>query len=159
MKRALFIGLCLLTSPALAACPQELAIYEDANGNALTFTAPGPQGRAAEHEFGLRINGQELQGVVMWSENPDRPDGIIMDNCPSGDVTGEELEACTIWQGVIHGLTKDATAPYLGKRGSPHAEALLFSDLSRAVQAHTFKNSMPSPPKADDVFKMKACQE
>jgi hypothetical protein len=159
-RLALSFAVGLMTAtPTLAACPQELAVYEDANGNALTFTAPGPQGRAAEHEFGLRINGQELQGVVMWSENPDRPDGIIMDNCPSGDVTGEELEACTVWQGVIHGLTKDATAPYLGKRGAPHAEALLFSDLSRAVQAHTFKNSMPSPPKADDVFKMKACQE
>ena len=149
----------LAAAPALAACPQELAIYEDNLGQSLTFTPPGPQGQAAEHHFSLRINGQDLQGVVMWSENPDRPNGIVMDSCPEGDVTGEELEACTVWQGVIYGLTKEAGAPFLGKRGSDHAEALLLPDFSRSVQGHTFKNSMPSPPKAEDVFRMKACQE
>jgi hypothetical protein len=149
----------LVAEPALAACPQELAIYEDSSGQALTFMPPPVQGQAAEHAFSVRIGGQELQGVVMWSEGPDRPNGIIMDHCPEGDVTGEELDVCTVWQGVIYGLTKEATAPFLGKRGSPHAEALLLPDFSRSVQAHSFKNSMPSPPKAEDVFRMKACQE
>jgi hypothetical protein len=152
------IGLVSAT-PALAACPQELAIYEDSIGQSLTFTPPPAEGQAAEHAFSIRINGQDLQGVVMWSADPERPNGIVMDHCPDGDVTGEELEACTVWQGVIYGLTKDATAPFLGKRGSPFAEALLLPDFSRSVQSHTFKNSMPSPPKADDVFRMKACQE
>ncbi len=149
----------MLSTPAFAACPQELAIYEDSIGQSLTFTPPPAEGQAAEHAFSIRINGQELQGVVMWSENPDRPNGIVMDSCPEGDVTGEELEACTVWQGVIYGLTKEASAPLLGKRGSDHAEALLLPDFSRSVQGHTFKNSMPSPPKAEDVFRMKACQE
>lgn len=152
-------ALSALAQPALAACPQDLAIYEDSSGQALTFTPPDAEGRAAEHEFSVRVNGQELQGVVMWSTDPERPNGIVMDNCPDGDVTGEELEACTVWQGVIYGLTKEANALFLGKRGADHAEALLLPDFSRAVQAHVFKNSMPSPPKADDVFKMKACQE
>jgi hypothetical protein len=147
------------TGAALAACPQELAIYEDSIGQPMTFTPPPAQGQAAEHAFSIRINGQDLQGVVMWSADPERPNGIVMDHCPEGDVTGEELEVCTVWQGVIYGLTKEATAPFLGKRGSPHAEALLLPDFSRSVQAHSFKNSMPSPPKAEDVFRMKACQE
>jgi hypothetical protein len=155
---SLLIGL-VSAAPALAACPQELAIYEDSVGQSLTFTPPPAQGQAAEHSFSIRINGQDLQGVVMWSADPDRPNGIVMDHCPEGDVTGEELEMCTVWQGVIYGLTKEATAPFLGKRGAPFAEALLLPDFSRAVQSHTFKNSMPSPPKAEDVFKMKACQE
>ena len=157
-KAIVFLA-ALAATPALAACPQELAIYEDSLGQSLTFMPPKIQGRAAEHEFTLRINGQDLQGVVMMSADPERPNGIIMDHCPDGDVTGEELDICTVWQGVIYGLTKDATAPFLGKRGMPHAEALLLPDFSRAVAAHTFKNSMPSPPKAEDVFKMKACQE
>ncbi len=156
---ALLVCLSVFTPPARAACPQELAIYEDSIGQSLAFTPPPAEGQAAEHAFSIRINGQELQGVVMWSENPDRPNGIVMDRCPEGDVTGEELETCTVWQGVIYGLTKEATAPFLGKRGSDHAEALLLPDFSRSVQAHTFKNSMPSPPKAEDVFRMKACQE
>jgi hypothetical protein len=149
----------LLPGQALAACPQELAVYEDSSGQALTFTPPPTQGQAAGHSFTIRINGQDLQGVVMWSADPDRPNGIVMDHCPEGDVTGEELDVCTVWQGVIYALKPSADAGYLGKRGSDHAEALLLPDFSRAVQNHTFKYSMPSPPKADDVFRMKACQE
>jgi hypothetical protein len=157
---ALMAAFSALTAvPALAACPQELAIYEDSAGQALTFTPPPAEGQAAEHAFSVRINGQNLQGVVMWSTDPERPNGIVMDNCPEGDVTGEELEVCTVWQGVIYGLTKEADAKFLGKRGAGHAEALLLPDFSRAVQGHSFKNPMSGPPKADDVFRMKACQE
>ena len=149
----------LAAAPSIAACPQELAVYEDSSGQALTFAPPPVGGQAAEHSFSIRIGGQDLQGVVMWSEGPERPNGIVMDHCPEGDVTGEELDVCTVWQGVIYGLTKDAGAPFLGKRGADHAEALLLPDFSRAVQSHTFKNPLSGPPKADDVFRMKACQE
>ena len=148
----------ILPSPALAACPQELSIYEDTSGNSLTFVPPH-NSQAAEHEFKLRIGTTELQGVVMWSKDPDRPNGILMDKCPDGDVTGEELNACTVWQGVIYGLTKDAAAPFIGKRGSPHAEALLLPDLSRYAMDHAYKTPLAGPPKVDDVFRMKACQE
>ncbi len=149
----------MIVAPAFAACPQELAIYEDSAGQSLTFTPPPAQGQAAEHAFSLRINGQDLQGIVMWSLDPERPNGIIMDNCPDGDVTGEELAACTVWEGVIYGLKPNSDAGFLGKRGSDHAEALLLPDLSRLVQHHVFKNPLSGPPKVDDVFKMKACQE
>jgi hypothetical protein len=147
-----------LAVPALAACPQELAIYEDASGNSITFLPPHDT-MAAEHEFKLRLGSAELQGVVMWSKDPDRPNGIVMDQCPDGDVTGEELDKCTVWQGVIYGLTKDATAPFIGKRGTPFAEALLLPDFSRYAQDHQYKSPLAGPPKADDVFRMKACQE
>lgn len=151
------VGL-LFATPAHAACPQELAIYEDSVGNSLTFLPPR-ESQAAEYEFKARLNQTELQGVVMWSKDPDRPNGIVMDSCPDGDVTGEELDKCTVWQGVIYGLTKDATAPFLGKRGTPFADALLLPDFSRALFDHTFKSPLAGPPKADDVFRMKACQE
>lgn len=147
-----------MASPALGACPQELAIYEDMSGNSLTFVPP-LDNQAAEHEFSLRVGTTELHGVVMWSKDPDRPNGIVMDHCPDGDVTGDELDACTVWQGVIYGLTRDANAPFIGKRGTPHAEALLLPDLSRYLLDHKFKTPLAAPPKADDVFKMKACQE
>jgi hypothetical protein len=159
MRLALALCLTLTTTArALAACPQELSIYEDASGNSLTFSPPR-ENMAAEHEFTLRLGTTLLQGVVMWSKEPDRPNGIIMDQCPDGDVTGEELDACTVWQGVIYGLTRDAAAPYIGKRGAPFAEALLLPDFSRFALAHTFKTPLAGPPKADDVFRMKACQE
>ena len=150
--------LASMTVSAVAACPQELSIYEDASGNSLTFLPPHDS-QASEHEFKLRVGSTELQGVVMWSKEPDRPNGIIMDKCPDGDVTGEELDACTVWQGVIYGLTKEADAPFIGKRGAPHAEALLLPDLSRYLLDHTFKTPLAGPPKAEDVFRMKACQE
>lgn len=145
-------------SKALAACPQELAIYEDSTGNSITFLPP-QENTAAEQEFTLRLGQTALQGVVMWSKEPDRPNGIVMDQCPDGDVTGEELNACTVWQGVIYSLTKDADAKLLGKRGAPNAEALLLPDFSRYAMEHTFKTPLAGPPKVDDVFRMKGCQE
>ena len=151
-------ALSFLPVHALAACPQELAIYEDSSGNTITFVPPH-ENMAAEQEFTLRIGQTALQGVVMWSKDPDRPNGIIMDQCPDGDVTGEELEACTVWQGVVYGLTKDADAKLLGKRGTPNAEALLLPDFSRYAMEHTYKTPLSGPPKVDDVFRMKACQE
>ena len=157
-KFAALLLSAFLATPVLAACPQELATYEDASGNSLTFLPPH-ENQAAEYEFKFHLGTVELQGIVMWSKDPDRPNGIIMDQCPDGDVTGEELEKCTVWQGVIYGLTKDAAAPFLGKRGSSHAEALLLPDFSRYAMEHTYKSPLPGPPKADDVFKMKACQE
>jgi hypothetical protein len=143
---------------ALAACPQELSIYEDNSGASITFLPPH-ENMASEHEFKLRIGNSELQGVVMWSKDPERPNGIVMDQCPDGDVTGEELDKCTVWQGVIYGLTKDANALYIGKRGTPHAEALLLPDFSRYAMDHVFKTPLAGPIKVDDVFKMKGCQE
>jgi hypothetical protein len=148
----------LATPAAQAACPQELSIYEDSNGTSITFLPPHAS-MAAEHEFTLRLGQTELQGIVMWSKDPDRPNGIVMDQCPDGDVTGEELDKCTVWQGVIYGLTKDASAPYLGKRGTPHVEAMLLPDLSRYAMDHEYKNAQAGPVKVDDVFKMKGCQE
>jgi NAD(P)-dependent dehydrogenase (short-subunit alcohol dehydrogenase family) len=29
---------------------------------------------------------------------------MVMHNCPEGDVTGEEIAACTVWEGVIYTL-------------------------------------------------------
>ena len=148
----------LATPVANATCPQELSIYEDTNGNSLTFTPPNAT-QAAEHEFTLRIGTAALQGVVMMTNEPQRPEAIIMDGCPEGDVTGAELDQCTVWQGVIYGLTKDAKAPYLGKRGAPNADAILLPDVSRLVLDHTFKVALAGPAKVDDVFTMKSCQE
>lgn len=141
-----------------AACPQELSIYEDSNGTSITFLPPHAN-MAAEHEFTLRMGQTELQGIVMWSKEPDRPNGIVMDQCPDGDVTGEELDKCTVWQGVIYGLTKEAGAPYLGKRGTPNVEAMLLPDFSRYAMDHEYKTAQAGPVKVDDVFKMKGCQE
>ncbi len=156
---ALGLAFTLVTTPvAHAACPQELSIYEDTNGNSLTFTPPNAT-QAAEHEFTLRIGTAALQGVVMMTNEPQRPEAIIMDSCPEGDVTGDELDICTVWQGVVYGLAKDAKAPYLGKRGAPNADAILLPDFSRLVLDHTFKVALAGPAKVDDVFVMKACQE
>ena len=110
-----------------AACPQELSIYEDSVGNAITFLPPH-ETQAAEQEFTLRLGQTALQGVVMWSKEPDHR--LIVE---------------------VKGI--------LGKRGAPHAEALLLPDFSRYAMEHPFKTPLAGPPKVDDVFRMKACQE
>ena len=49
----------------------------------------------------LLDNSIALDGVVMWSQDLAWPNGMLMHQCPKCDVIGEEIEACTVWQGVI----------------------------------------------------------
>ena len=48
--------------------------------------------------------GVVLDGIVMWTDGVSRPHGSLMYKCPTGDVTGDELAACTVWQGVIYSV-------------------------------------------------------
>ena len=45
-----------------------------------------------------------MDGYVMPSEDPVRAIGILMFNCPEGDATGADLDACTVWQGAVYGM-------------------------------------------------------
>ena len=103
---AIAVMLALSAVPAHAACPQELGVYTEGEAHASLEFKPAPEG-AANHEFRLVFaeNGVVLDGVVMWTEDPARPHGMLMHDCPEGDVTGEELEACTVWQGVIYSVS------------------------------------------------------
>lgn len=146
-------------SPTFAACPIELAVYGDRDNIAGIDFRPALNRAAVTNAFRMNLdNGVMLDGIVIWSEGTERPYGTLMYKCPEGDVTGAELDACTIWQGVIY-AADDAGAIDLLPRTGDAPKTLVFPDLgpSLRLSAAHGENGFSRVPW--DVFALKGCQE
>jgi hypothetical protein len=162
MRRALASLMALLPAVSAAAqepCWQDNAVYSEPAANAqLTFLPPesAADGTFARFSITFPENNVVLDGVVMDAGEPfPRPLGIIMHKCPTGD----ELAACTIWQGIIYGLDDVGNAFYLPpmNEGAQAAQTLLFHDLRAAVRLSAVWGAagLSTPP--NDDFRFKAC--
>jgi len=91
-------------SAAHAACPIQLAVYGEARSGAeIDFTPTGTSATITNTFRMILDNNIVLDGIAMWTEgSAGRPHGSLMYKCPTGDVTGDELAACTVWEGVIY---------------------------------------------------------
>lgn len=148
-----------LAAPALAACPIELAVYEEPDtGASLNFRPAGPGVVSNAFRLGLESDGL-LEAVVLWSDDPGRPVARIMRDCPEGDVTGDELAACTIWQGVIYALGADGAIGLLPHEGSDAPQALLLPDLARSIAQSGLNAASSRRGLPWEVFSMSGCQE
>jgi hypothetical protein len=88
-----------------AACVQQKAFYGDKDGAyELSFEPVDSDASSSSHRIKVKINNSEvvLDGYVMPSEPVNRSNGILFNNCPEGDVTGADLAACTVWEGMIY---------------------------------------------------------
>lgn len=157
----LAVVVSLLATPAFAACTQDRAVYTDRDDTyTLTFRhVPEDQPVMTSNEFTIQLNESDvkLDGVVMWNEGVARPNGIVMYKCPGGDVTGDELRACTVWQGVIYALKEGADADLLPKAKEPAAQALLLPDFSSSMSGFNFKLEKPIETFPWEVFRFKEC--
>lgn len=153
-------SLILVASPASAACPIELAVYGDRDNAAeINFT---PIGEAAVTTNTFRMILEKdvvLDGVVMWSADVARPNGILMHKCPEGDVTGEELAVCTVWQGVIYTSDGQGNIELLPAEGVDAPEKLIFPDLAHSLRRSSAYGANGFSKLPWDVFAMKGCQE
>ena len=147
-------------TPALAACRQELAVYAEKETAASIDFTPALDG-GPDHTFKIKFreNAVILDGVVMWTEAPARPFGIVMHKCPEGDVTGAELEACTVWQGVIYAVGGDGTLGLLPRRGEDAAAQILLPDLASAVKSSSAWGLDGLSALPWEAFAMSGCQE
>ena len=158
---ALALTAMLAASPSVAACKQELAVYSEPEANAsLEFTPAAPNG-ATSHTFKVKFpeNSVILDGIVMWTEGVARPVGIVMHKCPEGDVTGAELEACTVWQGVIYAIDGQGNVDLLPPEGADSAAQLLLPDFAPAVRQSAAYGMAGVSKMPWDVFKISGCQE
>ena len=99
-------GLLAATAASAAECRQEHAIYADRDeGYELAFEPVGSDAAVTTHHFKLKVlaSNTVLDGIVMPGD-PARSNGMVMHDCPEGDSTGEEIAACTVWEGVIYAL-------------------------------------------------------
>jgi len=156
---ALIAGSYLVPLPALAACPIELATYGATRGAAeLEFTPSG----AATVSNSFRVllgNDVVLEGIVQWSHEVARPNGMLMHQCPEGDVTGEELEVCTVWRGVIYASDDTGNIALLPAEGADAPQALVLPDLGTSLRWSSAWSPDGISTAPWDIFALKACQE
>lgn len=154
----LFAASCL-AGQALAACPQELSVYTEVNGETGIDFRPDSEAALVANSFRLVLpQGPLLEGHVMWTQGPERPFGALMLDCPQGDITGEEIAACTHWQGVVYALGTDGEIGLIPRHGEDAAERLLFPDLSRMLKAGPLNDGKAVLPEWD-VYALSGCQE
>ena len=153
-------ALAATASPARAACPIELATYGQSETGARVEFSPAPKNAAVTNTFRLLLgNDVLLDGIVMWTEGVSRPNGLLTYQCPLGDVTGEEYEACTVWQGVIYTSDRSGTIGLLPSEGKEAPELLVLPDLGPSVQAAPALAAHELQDVPWDVFSKDGCQE
>ena len=160
MRAALVLaGLLAATAASAAECRQDRAVYADRDGGyELTFEPVGSAAAATSHHFKMKVlaSGVVLDGIVMPGD-PVRSNGMIMHNCPEGDSTGEEIAACTIWEGVLYTLDAPGDATLLPDEGAKAAESLLLSGFGPSLRYSTLWDEGKASVVPWDVFKRKGC--
>ncbi len=148
------------TGQASAACPLELATYADIEGVAEIDFVPTRDAATVSNTFRMLLdNNVVLDGVVMWSEGVARPNGMLMHKCPEGDVTGEELAACTVWQGVIYTADASGNIALLPAEKAVAPDQLVLPDLGPSLRLSAAHGGDGFSKVPWDVFTLKGCQE
>lgn len=150
----------LAPHPAFAACPIELAVYADRDQAAeIDFL---PVGRLATVTNAFRMlldNDVVLDGHVMWTEGVSRPYGILTHKCPLGDLTGAEIAACTLWEGVVYASDGTGAVGLLPEEGAAAPATLVFPDLGPTLVQTAAYGPGGFSKVPWDVFALKGCQE
>jgi hypothetical protein len=153
------IGTMALTTAADASCRQDRATYGDSQSAfELRFLPSDSEASASTHRFMVSIpsSALTLQGYVMGSEPVSRSNGMIFNNCPEGDVTGADLVACTVWQGVIYGNVSGKLS-LLPDASAEAAPEILLPDLGPALASSPFWQQGKAPVAPWDVLTLKGC--
>ena len=113
----LLAALAFCHASSAADCRIEKATYREAEtGVELVFAAASGENTPVSHGFKTEIGKFKLDGHVMFDPEIERPIGMLMNNCPDGDVTGATIAACTVWKGIVYGIDEATMA--VGGRGS-----------------------------------------
>lgn len=158
---ALISAISMLSATAAqAACPIELAVYGDRDKAAEIDFRPTGQSASVTNSFKMILdNDVVLDGIVMWSQGVERPNGMLMYQCPEGDVTGEELNACTVWQGVIYTADDKGNIGLLPAERTDAPQQLIFPDLGQSLKLSAAYGASGFSQVPWDVFAMQGCQE
>ncbi len=160
------ITVSIFSSAAQAACTQNRAIYKDRDGDyTLTFQPEQPNDLkmtpAPTNEFTITTENKpdfKLSGMVIWpEEGVARPYALVTFNCKGDGSNTEDLDDCSLWQGVIYALKEGAEAEVLPKAEEPAALAVLLPDLVTALDGYDFGAAKPEKPLDWEVFRFQGC--
>lgn len=147
----------LAASPAIAACPQELAVYEGTDGTGGLEFRGGGAGMLSEMR--LLYDGVEpVTAYLSHDDALDRTVTMIPLNCPEGDVTGEELAACLVYQGAVYALDGGDPAA-LPAPGKDAAEKLFLPNLATALWGNPQFGEAGPKGRPAEIFSLSGCQE
>lgn len=141
-------------------CKQEQAVYTDRDGAyELRFAPLNSSSAAASNQFKVSAVNTSvvMEGYVMPSEDPVRAIGILMFNCPEGDVTGADLDACTVWQGAVYGMDAKGEMDNLQPEGAAAAEKLVLPGLGPAIRESSAWGEGKASVAPWDVLTFKEC--
>lgn len=146
-------------SPAFAACPMALAVYSEAGSGASAEFRPSEAMMVTNAFRMLLRNDVVLEGFVMWSDDPARPYGALGHDCPEGDVTGEEIAACTAWEGPVYAVADNGQVSTLPDANEPAPSILIFSNLGASIRQSTAHGAVGTDGLPWDAFTLSGCQE
>ncbi len=139
MKQVCVIALImLLPFAAMAAeCPQARALYQDADhAYGLQFKPVDSQASPLSHLFDVTVGKTAiiLQGHVITTDEVSRTIGTLQYQCPDGDVTGEDIAACTIWEGLIFAVSNTGDIGLLPAGSQKAADKILLPDFGPSLR-------------------------
>jgi hypothetical protein len=140
-----------------AECLIEKATYREAEtGVVLVFAAASGENTPVTHGITTTVGTHKLIGHVMYDPEIERPVGMLMNNCPEGDVTGADLAACTVWKGIVYGIDQaTGHVDLLPPEGAGAPDALLLPGFGPAILSSSVGKGIESGPW--DVFEFKGC--
>ena len=149
-----------MSSGTAFSCPLTLAVYTERDGNAQVEFQPDADPGIIAHSFRLvPENGPPLDGLMYWNtQGFAQLIGQVQNDCPDGDVTGEELEACIPWQGLVYAVTADGMVIDLPARDGEAVHSILLADLAHSLH-HSDLNFNGAIWPGSDQFMLSGCQE
>jgi hypothetical protein len=144
-----------------AECMQERAVYVDMDGAyELRFEPMGAES-SVSNRFKLAVRNTAIvaDGVVMRTDDHLRADGRIMFECPEGDVTGADLRACTVWQGMVYASDVKGHISALPSEGETAAKRLFLPALGPSIQKSSLWGDGKATVAPWDVLSLKGCDE
>lgn len=156
------IALASLCGQPLAAaeCKQGNAVYGDRDGAyELRFSPINSPAAAASNQFKLNVlkTSLVLDGYVMPSEDPTRTIGMVMFHCPDGDATGADLEACTIWQGMVYAMSAKGKMDNLQPEAADAADKVVLPGIGPAIRGSSIWGEGKASVAPWDVLDFKEC--
>lgn len=140
-------------------CKQQSARYIDPESGLIFSFKPSNENSAFLQEFSLGSEKSDvtLDGFITLQGEPLRPVAYAIHQCPDGDVTGEELAKCTIWQGVLYGRYSDGDIGLLPDNDQLPVTQILLPDFARSVMSKPIWNEMNIDQEPFEVFDLLDC--
>ncbi len=141
-------------------CLQGDAYYADGERVAvIAFDRSHETSPGVTNSFTMLLGETAMDGVVIWSDGVERPQTILMHDCPLGDVTGAELDACTWWQGIVYTVDAAGEVGLIPHSDAEAAEQLLLPGLAWQLSFTEAHRSGELAELPWDVFELTGCAQ